>query len=83
MLCVFSPLKLGLVHSFPHHIGCVCPVAAGMMVVQWVVGMPNNCTEDEVPLPFSVNQKSPWGPWISLGLLIETWATIKVWWFFG
>jgi len=57
---------------------CVYRVDAGMMAVQWVVSMPSNCSEDQVPLHFSADQKSPWGPWIGLVLLIESCATIKL-----
>lgn len=68
---------------FPHCAECVYTVDAGMVAVQWVVSMPNNCDEDEVPLHFGVNRKSPRGSWIALGLLIESCATIKVWGFFS
>lgn len=53
-----------------------------MMAAQWVASTPNDCNEDEVPLHFSVNRKSPRGSWIALALLIESCATIKVWGFF-
>lgn len=43
--------------------------------MQCVVSMPNNCKEDEVPLPFSVNWNSPWGSYLllvcSLSLVLQ------------
>lgn len=47
-------------------------VDAGMMAVQWVVSVVNNCHEDQVPLHFSKKQKSPWGHWIALGSFKST-----------
>lgn len=63
-LCVFPPQKLSLVHFPPTALSVFTHLL--LMAMQWVVGVPN-CKGDEVPLCFSVTQKSPWRSWIALG----------------